>query len=51
MLSVFYFSARFVDLMHSKQTGAELQGSWTCMIGDQDEAGTGGMTSWRCLTH
>ena len=31
-------SARFVELMDEKQTGAKLAGSWTCMIGDQDEA-------------
>jgi hypothetical protein len=26
-------------MMREKRTGAELLGSWTCMIGDQDEAG------------
>jgi len=31
-------SARFVEMMNEKQTGSQLAGSWTCMIGDQDEA-------------
>lgn len=28
-----------MDLMNAKGTGARLMGSWTCLIGDQDEAG------------
>ena len=31
-------SAKFVDLMDEKKTGAQLMGSFTVMIGDQDEA-------------
>lgn len=30
--------AKFVELMQEKDTGAKLAGSWTCLIGDQDEA-------------
>lgn len=32
------FSEVYQNLMHDKQTGAELKGSFTVEIGDQDEA-------------
>ena len=33
------FSHQFVDTVHQKETGAQLAGSWTVEVGDQDEAG------------
>ena len=36
--AVSVFSANFVEIMDEKKTGAKLMGSWTVMIGDQDEA-------------
>lgn len=39
MLHILVFcSSDFVNMVHRKDTGAELAGSWTVEIGDQDEA-------------
>ncbi len=36
-------SQSFVEMVQRKETGAELVGSWTVEIGDQDEAGLYGV--------
>jgi len=33
-----FCSEKFVELMKQKDTGAKLKGSWTVLVGDQDEA-------------
>ena len=41
------YSQRFVNIVHEKKTGAELAGSWTVEIGEQDEASkTTSFISW-----
>ena len=43
------FSSKFVNLMDEKKTGAQLVGSFTVMIGDQDEARTCHSIACYCL--
>lgn len=38
MLNYIQEFEKFVDLMKKKDTGAKLKGSWTVLVGDQDEA-------------
>ena len=38
--------AKFVKMMDRMKTGAELVGSWTADIGDQDEAGLASFFLW-----
>ena len=42
LCSLYSCSKEFTNLMHDKDTGATLVGSFTVEIGDQDEAGMSG---------
>ena len=45
----FYSSNEFTDLLHRKEAGAQLVGSFTVEIGDQDEAGMNYISSMGLL--